>query len=91
MVQRNMAAYLEKLLPGLDWQGHQCDDLMEQVIAAAENGSGIFVLHLDEVPVGEDLQHVLADGFGAEAGDRVIEIDLNGKKPVRAWRLGEAA
>jgi len=74
-----VAAFLGKLLPGLpapDW-----DQLSERVVRP-----DVYLVPRDELPEGEDVSAALAAGFGAEAGDRVVEVALG--RAARTWVLG---
>lgn len=54
----------------------------------------VFVVYRDELPEGEISARTLADGFGAEPHDVVIDVRL-GKTPnectTQDWRLADAA
>ena len=58
----------------------------------------VHIVHRDDLLVGEALSRALADGYGAESGDEVIEVRLggvgapsgaHGPMTPRRWRLGE--
>jgi len=54
----------------------------------------VHVVYREELPDGEDAGRALADGFGAEPGDDVIELrvaDRPGELAVRRWRVAAAA
>ena len=55
---------------------------------------GVYVVYGEELPEGEDAGRALADGFGAEPGDEVIELRAAGRPgelAVRRWRVGTRA
>ncbi len=79
------------LLATFGLAGHQTDRLLEMcesVARAVETGE-TFVIYREDLPVGEDPARALVDGFGAEPGDKVIEIRLG--EPSRCWRVGPLA
>jgi hypothetical protein len=55
----------------------------------AVESTGAFVVYRDDLPLGEETALALADGFGAEPGDEVVEITLGGSAP-RPWGLAAA-
>jgi hypothetical protein len=51
----------------------------------------VFLVPRDDLPEGEPLGEALAAAFGAETGDRVVEVSLaRGLASTRAWVLEEA-
>jgi hypothetical protein len=71
-----VAGFLGRLLPGVPAPGWDC---LAQSVAAP----GVFLVTRDELPDGEPVAEALATGFGAEPGDRVVEVALGGA--ARAW------
>ena len=50
----------------------------------------VFVVYLDDLPAGELPDRALADGFGAQAGDEVVDVRATGRPgevSARRWRL----
>jgi hypothetical protein len=88
------ALYLQGLFPGLRWDSAVWTNLAEGLAAAATVHPGVYVVYREELPEGEDPARALADGFGAEPGDEVIELraaERPGELAVRRWRVGAAA
>jgi hypothetical protein len=88
------AAHLQGLFPGLKWDDAVWANLAEGLAAAAARHAGVYIVYREELPEGEDPGRALADGFGAEPGDEVIELRAAGRPgqfAVRRWRLGAAA
>jgi hypothetical protein len=83
------ASYLESSFPGLEWSSDAWAALAEQIAVVAASVPDTFILYREELPDGEDLVAALTDGFGAEAGDEIVEV-IPGKQP-RRWRIGQAA
>jgi hypothetical protein len=85
-----LAGYLHALFPGLEWGSATWTDLADAIGSAAARHPDVYVIYGEELPEGPDLRQVLADGFGAEAGDEVVEVQP-GTKPgdvtTRRWRL----
>ncbi len=77
-------------IPGLDWDTTTRANLAEQVAAAATVHEDVFVVYRDDLPEGEPPARALADGFGAESGDEVVEV-RPGPKPgeltARRWKV----
>ncbi len=91
---RCFAGYLEPLFPELEWTGAACTELADALAAALVRRPDVYVVHREDLPDGEAPGRALADGFGAEPGDEVIEI-RSGSRPgeLRAcrWVVDEAA
>lgn len=84
------ASYLKGLFPGLEWPAHAWSELGESLGTAASRTPDVFVVYREELPEGEDPATALTDGFGAEAGDEVVEIlpGPRGELNARRWRMG---
>jgi hypothetical protein len=90
----HFASYLQGLFPGLHWDSAVWANLAEGLVAAATCHAGVYVVYREELAEGEDPAQALADGFGAEPGDEVIELraaERPGALAVRRWRIGAAA
>ena len=90
----HFAAYAGSLFPGLEWSSDHCADLVTALGDAVSGRPDTFVVYREELPEGDDALQALADGFGAEVGDEVIEIRPGpraGELAVRRCRLGQAA
>jgi hypothetical protein len=85
-----VADFLLTVLPGLDWDGAMRANLAEAVAAAAEAHGDVHVVFRDDLPVGELPAVALVDGFGAEAGDEVVEVrptGTSGGLTSRRWHI----
>lgn len=85
-----LAAFLQPLLPGLDWDSRMRLNLAEIVGSAAGAHRNVYVVYREELPRGETIDQALAHGFGAESGDEVVEIRLGAHSTelsARRWRL----
>lgn len=78
-LDESVAAFLGKLLPGLP--APSWDRFAEQVACP-----GVYLVTRDELPEDELVTAALETGFGAEPGDRVVEVNMTGA--VRAWVVG---
>src|SRR5262249_38282485 len=90
MLGARFADYLETLFPGLDWADNRWTELAEVLGAAASRHPDVYVVYREDLPEGEEPARALADGFGAEAGDQVVEV-LPGMGPggltTRSWQV----
>ena len=75
-----------KLLPGLPLPADAWDVLAQQLAACANWPADVFLVPRDELPEGNPGE-ALAEGYGAEAGDRVVDVPLS--RPARSWTLDE--
>jgi hypothetical protein len=85
-----LADYLHTLFPGLDWSRNGSSELVETLSAAASRHPDVYVVHRDDLPEGEEPAQALANAFGAEAGDEVIEVSAGaapGALSARRWQL----
>jgi hypothetical protein len=91
LLGERFAAYLQNFFPGLDWGSPRWPELADALAAVAAGQPDVYVVYREELPEGEDAAAALADGFGAAAGDEVIEI-VPGALPAaltaKRWRLG---
>lgn len=77
---------VEALLPGFPVP----PGLWERILGEVIVGSEVHPLHREDLPESDDIGTTLAEGFGAEPGDHVVETSLpRGRDPgpVRTWRV----
>lgn len=85
-----VAEHLASWLPGLDLQGTARRELPDLLAAVAAGQSDVHVVFREDLPDGEDPGRALADGFGAESGDEVVEVRPGlrpGELTSRRWRV----
>jgi hypothetical protein len=90
LLGQHFAGYLRALFPGLEWADPTWTELADTVASAARLHDGVYVVCREELPEGEDVERALADGYGAEPGDEVVEVSAGarpGELGVRRWRL----
>ncbi len=83
------AAFLQTFFPGLDWDSGERANLAD-VLGDAAGRDGVFVVYRDDLPHEESTAQALVNGFGAEAGDEVVEVrpgGLSGDLITRRWRV----
>jgi hypothetical protein len=61
-----------------------------ETLSRALEAAGAFVVYRDDLPPGEDPVRALANGFGVEVGDEVIEVQP-AQRSIRRWPLGPIA
>lgn len=94
LLAQRFAAYLQGLLPGLKWDPQVWPDLGDVLAAVAARQADVFLVHREDLPAGEDPARALVEGFGAEVGDEVIELQAGGRPGElvnRRWRIHLAA
>jgi hypothetical protein len=85
-----LAGLLRPLFPDVDWAGPVGVEMGEVLARNIGHCPDVYVVHREELPEGESPGRGLADGFGAEAGDEVIEIrsgNRAGELTACRWRL----
>jgi hypothetical protein len=85
-----LAGLLQAFFPGLDWNTPGRASLADLLADLAEAAPGAYVLFRDDLPPGESIPRALVEGFGAEAGDEVVEVRPTGRPgqfSARRWRL----
>jgi hypothetical protein len=88
----HFADYLRTIFPGLDWSQRAWPELAEALAGTASQQPDVYVVYREELPDEENLGRALADGFGAEPGDEIVEVASHqGAGPLtsRRWRLGQ--
>lgn len=83
-LNRSAAEMLGRLLPGLPLPADTWDAVAESV--AGGWPADVYLVPRDDLPEGEPVGDSLAACFGAEPGDRVVEVRLAG--PAREWAVG---
>lgn len=90
-LEQALGEFLERLLPGLPLPVDSWDVVTDRVGSAAHWPVDVFLVPRDDLPEGEPLGEALAAAFGAESGDRVVEIHLaRGPASSRTWVLAQA-
>ena len=74
---RQWARYFRQWFPGLDEPGAEFADLIAEMIAPQQ---GIHVVFADDLPDDGSVWEALEDGFGADPGDRVIDVRTGARR-----------
>lgn len=85
----HLAYSLARFLPGLDCSLTERQRLVEVMLDAFPLPEEVFVLFRDELPEGAAPERILIEGYGAEPGDEVLEVQLG--QPDRRWRISNLA
>jgi hypothetical protein len=70
-LSRQWGRYFRQWFPGLHEPGPEFADVIAEVVAPQQ---GVYVVFADDLPDDGHVWEVLADGFGATPGDRVIDV-----------------
>jgi hypothetical protein len=79
-LEEQLGSLLKRLLPGLPLPVDAWDVLSESFSNAAAWPSDTYLVTRDDIPFGEPTEQALQEYFGAEPGDRVIEVVTAGSK-----------
>ncbi len=88
----HLAAFLQTYLPGLDWDAAARAGLADAVADVAVSETDAYLIFRDDLPDGERIARALADGYGAEDDDEVVEVRLGGRAAevvAPRWRVGD--
>jgi hypothetical protein len=80
-----LGGFFTKLLPGLPLPLDTWDAVTERFATSAGWPADVFLIPCDDLPPDQPVDAALQSAFGAEPGDRVIEVRLNGG--TRAWAV----
>lgn len=81
---------LSSFMPGIAWDADGRQRLAETVLEALANQDEVYLVPRDELPTGVATETALIDGYGASAGDEVIEVrpaGRSGEFSSRRWRI----
>jgi hypothetical protein len=84
------AGFLQSYFPGLDWDAALRSQLADVFGAAVVGRPDVYVVYREDLPPGEIPARALVDGFGAEAGDEVVEVRPGhrpGEVVTRRWTV----
>lgn len=87
-----LTSVLGRLLPGLPLPADGWDLLLVHLAANSGWSRDLFLVPRDDLPEGEPLEESLRIHFGAEPGDRVVEVPLpratlEKQGAARAWTV----
>jgi hypothetical protein len=89
-LEQALGDFLGRFLPGLPLPVNVWDVVTEQLRAAANWREDVYLVPRDDLPEGEPVNETLIAAFGAEAGDRVVEVGLARGTAGRSWVLSQA-
>jgi hypothetical protein len=76
---------LQALFPGLRWDAGALAQVVAEVSQAAASHSDVYLIQQHDLPVNANVLQTLADAFGAEPGDTVIEMHAGPR--LGEWRI----
>ncbi len=85
------AAHAASLFPGLAWAPGDWEDMAETLGLLAARRPDVFVVYREDLSSETSSEQDLADGFGAEPGDEVVEVRPSGRPGEwagRRWQVG---
>lgn len=88
-LEQAVTSFLDRLIPGLPVPERLCERIFENL---GENPDA-FLVHREELSGLAELSEDLAENFGAEPEDRIIEVGMphgTHAAPVRIWTMPRA-
>lgn len=92
LVGEQLSRLLQTVLPGLSLAPDQCLEFLQAVVEGA--GEEVYLVHREDLPesnsTAPSLTALLRDGFGAEKGDRIVQVTpgpIVDQPTVRIWNL----
>ena len=86
VLESSLGDVLTRFLPGLPLPVDSWDIIAEKLASAASWPEDVFLIPRDDLPDSDSVSESLIDGFGAEVGDRAIEIGMRTGPSV--WTIG---
>jgi hypothetical protein len=71
-VGEELARVVRMYLPGVRVTASDCVRFLDRLVERSNGGT--IVVHREDLPDGEDVVASLRDAFGAETGDRLIQV-----------------
>jgi hypothetical protein len=71
-----LAAIVDEWFPGLEHPTAAADELADFLAGLAERHGSACVIFRDDLPEGSASDDILRDAFGAEEGDRIVEVRI---------------
>ena len=87
-LEHAVGQFVNRILPGVPVPESLWACLVEHLVGLPNSQPMQFVIHREDLPGLGSLDRDLVEGFGAEAGDRIVEVGLatSGQNPtVREW------
>ena len=87
----SLAQFLQSWLPGLPVPADAGIEVTQMLQTGLELRENAFLVFREDMPNDADPTVILRDGFGAEDGDRVVELRLGGRFGevlARSWTVG---
>ncbi|HXD86528.1 MAG TPA: hypothetical protein VN641_08545 [Urbifossiella sp.] len=79
-LEDSLGGLIGKLLPGLPLPVDAWDAVVERLADLGGWPTDVYLIPRDDLSPGESVADSLIHDFGAEAGDRVIDVALNGSR-----------
>jgi hypothetical protein len=90
-LDRAVTELFTKLLPGLPLPVDAWAAVTEHLAETASWPADLYLVPRDDLPDGEPIHDALASSFGAETGDRVVEVRLAGSARASVVGMSVAA
>lgn len=89
LLEQTLGDLLGRFLPGLSLPVDSWEVVVERLASAAQWPEDVYLIPRDDLPEGVSSGEALITIYGAEPGDRVVEVN-SAKSSPRMWVLAQA-
>lgn len=79
-LEDSLAGLMGKLLPGLPLPVDSWDAVLDRLAELGAWPADVFFIPRDDLAPGDSMADSLMQDFGAEPGDRIIDVGMNGSR-----------
>ncbi len=73
-LEQAVAEFLARVLPGLPTDPRVTESILAAIEFEANRADDVYLIHREDLPGLGRLERDLREGFGAEAGDQIVEV-----------------
>jgi len=77
VIGEEIARVIRPYMPGVRLTASDCMRFLENVVEASRGRT--FLVHREDLPEGEGVVTAIRNGFGADTGDRIVQISVSNR------------